>query len=143
MAWETIFGGRLQRQTLPLMTPAAGVSMPDLKRLSLAQGELAQFHDGGEGVHYLAALELKPGAIRGNHYHVVKVERVYVVSGGMELVARDLDSDETVTWALRAGDLALIQPRVAHAFRVTAAGVAIEFAPTPFDPQDIHPLSLI
>ena len=50
----------------------------------------------------------------------------------------DLETGERTESAMEPGDLVVIQPGVAHAFRVMQEGVAIEFAPTRFDPADIH-----
>lgn len=138
----TLFTGRLRRQGLPLLRPDSGADPHALKRLLLPQGELAQFHDSAEGIRYIAALELKTKGLRGNHFHESKVEHVYMVRGRMRVIARDLDSDEEVEMELETGDLAVIQPRIAHAFRVLEEGAAIEFAPGRFDPTDIHPYSL-
>jgi dTDP-4-dehydrorhamnose 3,5-epimerase-like enzyme len=109
----------------------------------LSQGELAQCHDSELGIHYLAALELKQHSVRGNHLHHTKVEHLYLMRGEIELVAQEMASGELAQLVLQAGDLAIIQPGVAHAFKVLQSGFALEFAPTRFDPADIHPHPLI
>ncbi|MCU0772103.1 MAG: hypothetical protein MUE94_10105 [Verrucomicrobia bacterium] len=135
----SLLSGRLAKRSLPLLAPGPGVAMPTLKRLALPQGELAQFHDGEPSIRYLAAFELLVSGVRGNHYHRTKVEHVYVVQGAMELAAQDLATGERVLVGLNAGDLAVIQPGIAHAYRVVRPGWAVEFAPSAFDPADIHP----
>ena len=138
MTDANLFSGKLVKQHLPLLTPGGGVELPQLKRLVLPQGNLAQFHDSSEPVHYLAALDLVSGTVRGNHHHHIKVEHVYLMRGKLQLVAEDLETGEPTESAMEPGDLVVIQPGVAHAFRVMQEGVAIEFAPTRFDPADIH-----
>ena len=139
---ERYFAGRLLRQSLPSVVPAPGTEMPLLKRLVLKQGELAQIHDSDLGIRYIAAPDPIPGGIRGNPYPDVKIEHVYVMRGEMELIAQDGPSGDCLRLPMKAGDLAVIQPGVIHAFRVIREGVGIEFAPTPFDPADVHPHSL-
>ena len=112
--------------------------MPTLKRLKLLQGELAQIHDSELPIHYIAALELKDGGVRGNHFHRIKVEHTYVMRGELELVACDPATGHQLNLSMREGALVVIQPGIAHAFRTVRSGLAIEFAPTVFDPADVH-----
>ncbi len=142
MSEASFFSGRLQLRTLPALTTGGGPELPALKRLLLPQGELAQFHDGALPIHYIAALELKKGAVRGNHVHLRKIEHMYVTRGELEVVGQAMDTGELAQLLVHAGDLVVIQPGVAHAFRILQGGVAIEFSPTRFDPADIqrHPL---
>jgi uncharacterized cupin superfamily protein len=142
MSEVNLFSGRLRKRSLPVWTPAPGLRLPVTKRLTLAQGELAQIHDGDPSIRYIATLELIPGTARGQHYHEVKVEHCYVVRGCLELLVRDVDSGESGRVIMEAGDLVVIQPRIAHTYRILEAGVAIEFAPTAFDPADIRPHAL-
>jgi uncharacterized cupin superfamily protein len=115
-----------------------GPDAPVLKRLLLPQGELAQFYDAEEGVRYMAFIELLPGQVRGNHYHKVKEELVYVIRGEVLLSVADIDSKAHASLALRAGDLAVIRTGIAHAIRTVEPGQAIEFAIARFDAADIH-----
>lgn len=143
MTDEKFFSGGVMRCRLPSLTPDPQMAMPVLKRLMLTQGELAQFHDSEVSIHYIAALELKEGSVRGNHYHRKKMEHVYLMGGEMELIAQEMKSGERAEFVMQAGDLVIIQPGVAHAFRVRRPGVAVEFAPTRFDPSDIQHHSLV
>jgi len=138
MSDMNLFSGKVTRHMLPNLTPGAGGELPALKRLALPQGELSQFHDSEAPIHYIASLELTAGTIRGNHYHLAKVEHVYVMRGVLELIVQEMETGEQATVPMEAGDLVVIQPRVAHALRVLREGVAIEFAPTLFDPTDVH-----
>src|SRR5207244_7219783 len=72
MTESTFLSGKVLRRSLPVVQPASGSGAPSLKRLLLPQGELAQFYDGEEPIRYLAYIELRPGVVRGNHYHKVK-----------------------------------------------------------------------
>jgi mannose-6-phosphate isomerase-like protein (cupin superfamily) len=138
MTEEILFSGKLVKQRLPDLKPGEGVELPVLKRLILPQGMLAQFHDSEEPARYIAALELVTGTVRGNHHHHTKVEHVYLMRGALELIAEDVETGQRTQLAMKPGDLVVIQPGVAHAFRVIQEGVAIEFAPTRFDPADSH-----
>jgi len=136
---ETAFlNGKVRKGSLPVLPLPVGPEAASLKRLFLPQGELAQFYDADEGIRYMAFIELLPGQVRGNHYHKVKEERVYVIRGEILLSVADIDSGARASVAIRTGDLAVIQTGVAHAYQTVDPGQAIEFSPTRFDPADIH-----
>jgi mannose-6-phosphate isomerase-like protein (cupin superfamily) len=130
--------GKVLKRSLPVLRLPLEPDAPALKRLLLSQGELAQFHDADEGIRYLAFIELVPGQVRGNHYHQVKEELVYVIRGELLLDVADIDSQARASVALRTGDLAVIRTRIAHALRPVEPGQAIEFSSSRFDPADIH-----
>jgi len=138
MSDSSHFNGKLVLRDLPCLTPGSAPEMPTLKRLMLLQGELAQIHDSDLPIHYIAALELKDGGVRGNHFHRIKVEHTYVVRGALELIVCDPETGEQLSLAMREGSLVLIQPGIAHAYRTVRPGIAFEFAPTSFDSADIH-----
>jgi len=77
--------GGVRKWSLPIITGAPATGAPLQKRLALPQGELAQIWDGHSGVRYLAVMELRTGALRGNHYHLRKHEWVYLISGELTL----------------------------------------------------------
>lgn len=65
-----------------------------------ARGELfeaARTH-GGTGQSFVSTT--RPGQMRGNHYHLRKVERFFVVKGEAEIVLRKLLTDEVVRFRL-------------------------------------------
>jgi quercetin dioxygenase-like cupin family protein len=136
MAETTFLAGKVRKQSLPVLTGGSGPDVPLLKRLMLAQGELAQFHDDNEGMRYIALIELLPAQVRGNHYHRQKQERIYVMRGELMLLVEDTATGARCSVPLRAGDLAAIAPGVAHAIQPVTAGLAVEFAPERFDAAD-------
>jgi mannose-6-phosphate isomerase-like protein (cupin superfamily) len=138
MPETTLLNGRVLKQSLPVLRLPLAPDAPALKRLLMPQGELAQFYDAEEGIRYLAFIDLLPGQVRGNHYHQVKEELVYVIRGEVLLSVADIDSRESASVALRTGDLVMIRPRITHALRTVEAGQAIEFSVARFDPADIH-----
>jgi hypothetical protein len=140
---STYLGGKVWKQTLAWVEPPTPPNAPTLKRLLLPQGELAQFYDGADGIRCLACIELRAGTVRGNHYHKVKAEYVYVIRGRVELIVEEVVSTGRVAILLETGDLAFIETGVAHALRVIEPGHAIEFSPAPFDPVDIHRVTLV
>jgi quercetin dioxygenase-like cupin family protein len=139
----SLLGGKVLRRSLPLLHPPLHGDAPVLKRISLPQGELAQFHDGPEPVFYLAYVELRADTDRGNHYHKVKEESLYVLHGEVELLVQDIAIQVRESVFLHAGDLAFIPTGIAHTLRVRISGHAIEFSRTRFDPADIYPFQLI
>jgi quercetin dioxygenase-like cupin family protein len=143
MTETALLGGKVTKYTLPLVQPSSTPDARILKRLMLPQGELAQFYDGDEGIRYIAQIELQAGSVRGNHYHKVKQEWVYMMSGEVTLVVEDLESKARETALLLAGDLAFIQIGVVHALQVTKSGQAIEFSTSRFNPADIYRHKLV
>src|SRR5580765_56869 len=136
-------GGKVTKRTLPLVQPCSTPDSRTLKRLLLPQGELAQFYDGDEGIRYIAQIELQAGSVRGNHYHKIKQEWIYVMSGELALIVEDLESKARESTPLIAGDLAFIQTSVVHALQITKSGQAIEFSTSRFDPADIYRHKLV
>jgi mannose-6-phosphate isomerase-like protein (cupin superfamily) len=143
MSETTFLAGKVLKQTLPVLPVPTPPGAPTLRRLLLPQGELASFYDAGEGIRYMAYIELRAGAERGNHYHKAKQEFVYVIHGELVLVVEDIKSKVRESVPMRTGDLAFIRPGVAHALRTLQPGHAIEFSKERFDLADIHkyPLS--
>jgi len=139
-AWSgspTFLKGKVALLRLPFYAKApADSTAPALKRLGLAQGELAQFWSSHEGMRYIAGVEIVPGAIRGNHLHGTKIEVLYVLSGKVLLVAKDPHDEETVQMELDAGCLTRIQPGIAHALKGIQAGFAVECSPVEYDASD-------
>ena len=141
---ETSFlNDKVIKRTLVVIHGRPGSGAPILKRLFLAQGELAQVYDGADGIRYLAYVELRAEAIRGNHYHEVKEEVIYVIDGEILLVVEDPVSKERASFPLVSGDLALIPVRIAHAIRTVAPGHALEWSKARFDPADAISYPLI
>ena len=138
MSETTILNGRGRKQSLPVVEPQNAAGSPTLKRLLLPQGELAQFFDGDEAIRYLAYIELRSGSARGNHFHKVKEEWIYLLSGEAMLLLEDIETKEQGILPLKVGDVAFVQTGIAHAIQVVQSGQAIEFSSARFDAQDIY-----
>jgi quercetin dioxygenase-like cupin family protein len=128
--------GKVTKSSLPTLLNANGPDVPNLKRLLLPQGELAQVHNSEDPIRYLAVFELREGGVRGNHYHHHKRESVYLIEGEITLLLQDLASGERAAVTVTAGDLVFISPGIAHALRTVHPGRGLEFAPDPLDPSD-------
>src|SRR5947209_10457753 len=133
MPESAFLSGKVRKWSLPAFELPLAADAPTVKRLLLPQGELAQFYDANEGVRYMAFIELRAGTVRGNHYHKVKEEWVYMIHGEALLVAEDVESKTRESVPLRAGDLAVIRTGIAHALQVLEAGQAVEFSTARFD----------
>ncbi len=136
---SSFLDGKVLRHSLPVLQLPLGADAPNLRRLPLPQGELAQFYNAEEGIRYIAFIELLPGQARGNHYHKVKEELVYVIRGTVLLSVTDVESKAHASVDLRAGDLAVIRTGIAHVLQPVEPGQAIEFSASRFDPADIYP----
>jgi quercetin dioxygenase-like cupin family protein len=143
MAESEYLAGKVVKWSLPVISGRPGADAPTLKRLFLPQGELAQVHDSDEGIHYMAVIETRIGADRGNHYHKVKAERIYLLQGELLVLAEDVQTNERASVRLQTGDLLFIETGIAHLLRTVEPGQGIEFSKARFDPTDIFPFPLV
>jgi uncharacterized cupin superfamily protein len=138
----SFLAGKVIKRSLPVIQGHPPADAPRLKRLALPQGELAHFSDG-EKIDYIAFVELQPGATRGNHYHRLKEEVVYVIRGEMVLFVEDTQTRARASLTLQAGDLAVVPTGIAHAYQTTRSGDAVEFSRARFDAADVHRFPLV
>ncbi len=110
------------------------------KRLIEDRGELALICDG-EVFRHLAYFSLLAGDgfYRGGHYHVKKVEHIYVISGELKIRFVDLDTGQHCTGRYKAGYRIVIYPKCAHLFMAEKDVQAIEYSEVPYDPDDYIP----
>lgn len=134
--------GKVLKSTLPVFESSPPADSIGLKRLRLAQGELANSYDDDEGIRYAALIELRVGRLRGNHVHRVKVEQLYLISGEVLLAAQD-GKGRRVSVQIKPGELVKIETGIAHVFSPTQDGSAIEFSSTRFDPSDAERVTLL
>ncbi len=104
-------------------------------RITTEAGELAQVVNGEE-FRFLAYIEFKGDAPRGNHYHVLRTEFLYVIAGSLTAHYVDLEDDDRASMRLDAGDLVRVEPRCAHAYAANGYTQAVEFANVLYDPAD-------
>ena len=133
----------MRKQSLPVFEQPPGPGGPDVKRLQLPQGDLAQFWTSDTGIRYIAWVEMVEGGIRGNHLHQRKEEWIYLIDGAIEVIVEDPGSKERAVVPVAPGDLLVIDPGVAHALRTLRAGQGIEFSPTRLDLSDSAPYPLV
>ena len=109
------------------------------KRLLQDRGELALISDGQPFKH-LGYFSLKSGDghFRGGHYHKVKTEHFYVISGELEISLLDLDTNEKTTIRLHSGHRVEIRPMCAHRFVAIEHAQVIEYYDALYDPEDDH-----
>jgi quercetin dioxygenase-like cupin family protein len=141
MVEQELLKGKVRVWNLPQVQPGPNELLQ--KRVMLPQGELAQFYDGEEGMRYIASIELKQGTVRGNHYHKIKREYVYILSGRVSFVSLDLETDAREEIELAGGSLAFIEPGIVHALDVKENGLAVEFSPNRFDASDTYREKLV
>src|ERR1043165_4721760 len=91
-------------------------------RLVTPGGELAVLADGRIPILHLAYLELREGKVRGNHFHKLRHEYFYLISGEVELYLKDLASGEQVNVTLRPGDLFVVEPEIVHSYVPKTSG---------------------
>lgn len=126
MAEVKYLAGKVVQWPLPILTGRPGSRCAHAQAPAVGARKMAQVHDSDEGIHYLATLELREGGVRGNHYHRIKRERVYVLQGRLTVVV-DTQTRERATVPLATGDLLFIEPGIAHALQTAEAGQGPRF----------------
>lgn len=138
MSSTSYWGGRVVHEVVPTYAPGTAPSDPSRRRLMLPQGELALLHNSEDPICYLAWIELKPGVLRGNHYHRVKREHLYLIQGTARVCLLDLETQERLELQINAGDLILIEPGIAHVIESQESSHAVEYSPVPMDIGDTY-----
>lgn len=69
-----------------------------------------------EAVKHVGIITSKKGSVRGKHYHKKSTQFIYVISGKLELVTKDLriKNSKTKSIALEPGYFAVTPPMVVH-----------------------------
>ena len=115
------------------------------RRVFSPKGELAQIVNGTAAIRHLVYWDLdspRSGQTRGSHYHRIKTEVCYVLTGEIEVTAVDRETSEREVITARAGDRITVDPGVAHSYRSKGYAQALELLPTPYDPEDTIPLAV-
>jgi oxalate decarboxylase/phosphoglucose isomerase-like protein (cupin superfamily) len=142
MEVKIYFDGRATVKSLPVTDQPANRA-EICARISSPRGELAVLTDGTVPIRHLSYLEMRPGMIRGNHFHKLRQEYFYLISGNISLSLADVATGQTVALEIQPGDMVYIQPGVAHAFNPLTPGHAVEYAAQPFDFSDVFPHQLV
>jgi nucleoside-diphosphate-sugar epimerase/SAM-dependent methyltransferase/quercetin dioxygenase-like cupin family protein len=69
-----------------------------------------------EPINLIGYIESKTGSVRANHYHPIQEQKCLLVKGRYVSVIKDLSTENSVieTRLIKAGDMAVIKPNVAH-----------------------------
>jgi mannose-6-phosphate isomerase-like protein (cupin superfamily) len=135
---KSFFGGLVEIK--PLLLTDKPASRPEVRaRISTPKGEMAVLADTGQIIRHLAYLEFIPGVRRGDHYHKLRHESFYLISGNLSLLLEEIASGAKAHLELEPGDFATIHPGVVHTFVPRSSGQGLEFAAEPFDASDVYP----
>ncbi len=138
MQVKSFFGGKILIK--PLLLTDQPATRPEVRaRIATPKGEMAVLADTGQTIRHLTYLELRPGGRRGDHYHKLREEYFYLISGETSLHLEEISTGAKQSVQIVPGDLVFLQPGVSHAFVPTNPGQAIEFAAQPFDLSDVYP----
>lgn len=137
MAEARTLVGRVTLRSLPVLDQPPAQPILDGVRIRMAAGEAAPVFNGTP-FRFVAYLEFLPGtgAWRGNHFHEKKREAFYVIRGRLHGVFENVDTGERAEAEIGAGDVLMIEPRCAHAFRALEYAQVIECGTQDFDPAD-------
>jgi len=117
------------------------------RRIFSEKGEMAQILNRTDEVfRQLVYWELdstNSDQERGHHCHERRIERIYVLTGELELLLKDIDSSDSKKVIIKAGNRVTIGPRVAHAYRSLMYSQVLEYSPEPYDPIDTYPHKVV
>jgi mannose-6-phosphate isomerase-like protein (cupin superfamily) len=117
------------------------------RRIFSEKGERAQIlNRADEGFKQLVYWELdstKPDQERGHHCHERRIERIYVLTGELELLLKDIESSDSEKVIIKAGNRVTISPRIAHAYRSLMYSQVLEYSPEPYDSTDTYPYKVV
>ncbi|MEN6441799.1 MAG: hypothetical protein ABFD97_24820 [Syntrophobacter sp.] len=110
-----------------------------IRRIIQPRGELALIEDG-RSFRHLAYFSVNKGEgfFRGGHFHLEKVEYLYLISGRLSLKFVDIDSGESSVVEVSAGSRITIYPRCAHRFDALEEAHVIEYFDSLHDRRDDH-----
>jgi dTDP-4-dehydrorhamnose 3,5-epimerase-like enzyme len=110
-----------------------------IRRVIQPRGELAMIEDGRRFRH-LTYFTLKKGGgfFRGGHYHLEKLEYLYLAEGRLKITFIDLESGESSHLEVPAGTRITIRPRCAHRLEAIEEARVIEYFDSIHDPDDDH-----
>ncbi|MDP7116556.1 MAG: WxcM-like domain-containing protein [Candidatus Woesearchaeota archaeon] len=85
-------------------------------------------------------IHIKPGAVKGNHYHAKKREWLVCLQGKVEVTLKDRESGEEKVEVLDADDSEVkrlyIPPGLAHCVEAKSPAILLEYSSTEFNPED-------
>jgi len=117
------------------------------RRIFSEKGEMAQIlNRADEAFKQLVYWELdstKPDQERGHHYHERRIEQIYVLTGALELLLKDIENSDIKKMIIKVGDRVTISPKVAHAYRSLMYSQVLEYSPEPYDPIDTYPYKVV
>jgi mannose-6-phosphate isomerase-like protein (cupin superfamily) len=138
MRMQSFFGGKALIR--PLLLTDQPATRPEVRaRLAGPKGEMVVLADTGQVIRHLAYLEFLPDRRRGDHYHKLRLEHFYLISGNISLLLEEIATGTKATVDLAPGDFGLIHPGIAHTFVPCSPGQGLEFAAEPFDLSDVYP----
>ncbi len=118
----------------PIDKLAASVDLKSDPRGSLF--ELIRSREAGQ----IFVSTTKPGATRGNHHHISKIEKFCVIHGEAEISFRDKDNSEIYRYLVSSVDIQIIDIPPGYTHKIVNVGQAdlttIFWANEPFDPQN-------
>lgn len=104
------------------------------------RGALHVLTSGTRPWRELCRIECRPGALRGNHYHAVTTELLFVLRGSVHVTVRTLAGQLLHDGVLPAGMGVVLEPGEAHAVRALADTELLSARTTPFTEEspDLH-----
>lgn len=118
---------------LPLYIDEDIINKKIISRNRNEKGEITRISINDQ-INYIAHLDYKVGnAIRGNHYHLIKKEFLYLCKGKIKGFFKDINNDTLYEELIEEGTLVQINPRCIHAFEAIENGYAIEYSPNSFN----------
>lgn len=135
--WMIYLNGRVRVRRLPTYEIPLTQPITAGGRIITGAGEIAQILNATD-IRFIAYVEFNypSDVLRGNHYHNVREEYLYIITGGLHAVYEDSTTGEQVDLSLAAGDLVHVQPGSAHVYMPLEYSQSLEFSPNAYDPSD-------
>ena len=111
------------------------------KRWDEERGEFVQV-SYLEAIGHLAYFQIRPGFVRGNHFHRKKEEIFYILKGTIRAIFMDMTTGEREERILTKGQKIRVQPGCAHVFYGVEEALVIEYSPQYYDKTDAYPADL-
>ncbi len=80
--------------------------------------------------------ERKKGSIIGNHYHKNLSEIILVVTGSANVTIKNVNTGQSETFHVKAGECFAVNPFEAHALLIKKDAIMVMFLSEAFDPNN-------
>ena len=87
--------------------------------------EMLKRNELKEDIKQIYVATIKPGGVRGNHYHLKRTEWFFIATGEAEIFLKDIKTKEKIhfTFSSKKPKVITIFPRIVHAVKNSGKGI--------------------